>query len=319
MLSKKTVFILGAGASKPYGFPTAIELSNEVILNSSQLIKSIMRKYEQTEQIIKDDENIFGQGFLDKFKKAHNSHPISIDEFLSKENNFSFYGLQLMIHYLMMCERESRKQQKSDWIELLIDKVSKGVSFLVKDREIDKNFSKIKIITFNYERSFEHLLFKCLINKSYSENNVKHFLRLFSENIIHIYGSIGKILDSVSEKNIKSGFCQYGYCADDYELYRIIENIKIMYDERREFELKIKDFIKDAEQIFFLGFGFDEFNIANLYLNSIENPNVKIYGTVKGKAQHADKIKRMILEQNDKLANLVLEDVDCNSLIDNYL
>ena len=41
MLEKKTVFILGAGASKPYNFPTAIELSKDVISNFDSLIISI--------------------------------------------------------------------------------------------------------------------------------------------------------------------------------------------------------------------------------------------------------------------------------------
>ena len=41
MLEKKTVFILGAVASKPYNFPTAIELSKDVISNFDSLIISI--------------------------------------------------------------------------------------------------------------------------------------------------------------------------------------------------------------------------------------------------------------------------------------
>ena len=146
-------------------------------------------------------------------------------------------------------------------------------------------------------------------------------MRLFTKNIIHIYGSFGKILNSVSENNIETGFCEYGYSANSDELDEIIKNIKLIYDERKEYDIIIKDFLKDAEQIFFLGFGYDEFNVKNLCLSSVENPDVKIYGTAKGKAQRIDRIKKFILEQNDNFiqANIIIEDIDCKTLLEKYL
>lgn len=325
MLNKKTVFILGAGASKPYGFPTTFELSEQIIYGAFDIVKSIFRRQNESDMWIKENRfKDYEIGFLNVFKKAYSSNPISVDDFLSRENNLTFYGsygLKLVIHYLLMLEDENRIRIKDDWIELLTKKISKGISFLVKEEEneIDKNFSKIKIITFNYERSFEYFLYKSLIGNGYTENQVESFLRLFNKNILHIYGAMGKILNTVFEKTIEEGFWNYGALPDEDELYRMKNNIKIIYDERKEYEKIIKEFFKDVEQIFFLGFGYDEFNIDNLFLTSIENPDIKIYGTIKGRVHHFDKIKKSIIEQNNKLTNLVLEDVDCNNLIDRYL
>ena len=40
MITEKTVFILGAGASKPYGFPTALELRKDIIYKFPNLYKN---------------------------------------------------------------------------------------------------------------------------------------------------------------------------------------------------------------------------------------------------------------------------------------
>jgi hypothetical protein len=329
MLEKKTVFILGAGASKPYNFPTAIELSKEVISNFDSLIISICEeranrtilstKEDYLLKKIKEYNRKFGE-FKDTNNKDNNN--ISIDEYISRENREYMrpYALKLMSHYLMQREEKSKRLNKSDWIELLVNKASYGVDSLVKSgtSEIDKNLSNIRIITFNYERSFEHFLLESLKNKTFEENNVKRFMCLFTKNIIHIYGSFGKILNSVSENNIETGFCEYGYSANSDELDEIIKNIKLIYDERKEYDIIIKDFLKDAEQIFFLGFGYDEFNIKNLCLSSVENPDVKIYGTAKGKAKFLDRIKKLILDQNSKFQrdNIEIKDIDCKTMLE---
>lgn len=320
MINNKTVFILGAGASKPYGFPTSVELSNEVISNSFQLVKSIYRKNGITDKFFREKEREYKIFFLSKFEEANKSRSISIDDFISKENNSigRNKALKLMIHCLMRFEEGSIERNYSDWIELFIDRISQGVKSLVENGKIDDNLSNVKIITFNYERSFEYFLLKRL-SETYPQK-AKLFLRLFTNNIVHVYGSIGKILDSYLERDINGGFCDYGYFADDVGLDIIIQNIKLIYDERMDSDAKIKEFLKDVDQIFFLGFGYDGFNVNNLSLRLIENQEVVIYGTVKGKVEHIDNIKQLIHNQNDKITidRILLYDFDCKTLIDKH-
>jgi hypothetical protein len=312
MLKEKTLLVLGAGASKPYCFPTALELATKIISKDFEIVKSIYRKNCITEKCFENKLRAFTMHFLYDFNKAQ---PISIDEFVlgqKKNRNSEIAAKKLMVSYLLKLEEISEEISEYNWVELFFDIVSKGVASLFDDEEnIDENFEKVKIITFNYERSFEHFLLARL-NNSNKVNSAIAFLRSFQKNIIHIYGTIGNILDSFNESGVR-----YGFCPTNNDLYNIIDNIRLTYDERNIFDEKINKFLSDVEQVFFLGFGFDENNLENLRLNMIQNSEVKIFGTIKGRELEKEKVTKLILKKNlrFKKENIILEGVDCNTLI----
>ena len=79
MIKEKTVYILGAGASKPYGYPTGKELTNYI---RNKLINDIIKDTEipQHSLYITKIEEI-----INKFSKSTNK---SIDLFLTRNPEY---------------------------------------------------------------------------------------------------------------------------------------------------------------------------------------------------------------------------------------
>ena len=122
MIDEPTLFILGAGASKPYGFPLGAELR-------SQIISDFLSDYEQLlatstmtkingERELRDVKN-----FITHFKGAPT---YSIDDYLAYNPIFSYYGKIAIALYIRKKEIESKfiedmdpKDAKEDWYRYL--------------------------------------------------------------------------------------------------------------------------------------------------------------------------------------------------------
>ena len=132
----------------------------------------------------------------------------------------------------------------------------------------------MSFITFNYDRSLEQFLFeaiRCHFGKT-PEECVK---KMDNFPIIHIYGQIGLL-----PWQDQSG-TEYSPKIDVVHRLRLaIESIKLINDERsietsEEFQ-KAYQLIREAEQIFILGFGFDETNLERLQINLMKGKQVAI-------------------------------------------
>lgn len=145
MIKEKTVFILGAGASKPYGFPTGFEL-REKICN------------ERIDQIHLQDDTLILKYKIDDFRKTFsNSLNTSIDLFLSRNKNFEDIGKYTIIHKILKAEHDSKEPSdifdKQNWISYLYDRLTKKFT---DDSYYKIADNKINIITFNYDRLVEN-------------------------------------------------------------------------------------------------------------------------------------------------------------------
>ena len=102
MITHDTVFILGAGASKPYGFPTAWELKLDIIKNFHKRIQKIISGYNS---YLGNYEQVLTQ-FINHFRDSHN---VSIDLFLSRNPLFSSIGKDAIVLSLLESEKSSLK------------------------------------------------------------------------------------------------------------------------------------------------------------------------------------------------------------------
>lgn len=271
MINEKTLFILGAGASMPYGFPSASELRESILINSNA-VRGMQYINQRT---ISPDKNITLpdiDSFKDIFSKSSNN---SIDYFLSRNDKLMEFGKMCIVHSINKFELISvfneaieKENRAFDWYRFLFN-------FMIKTlREPDSgnNFTQnmVGFLTFNYDRSLENYFYTSLRN-TFSQNlNDKDCLRLINElGIEHIYGSVDP-----SEYLVP-----YKKKFDYNDITKHMKNISIMTEPNLNSIDIFSQKISKYNRIFFLGFSYDEINLRNIGFWIALHPTHKIYGT----------------------------------------
>ncbi len=316
MITENTVLVLGAGASKPYGYPTALELREKIIYNFiPEFTKFLNETYGGSDRE-KDPYLKRISLMIEAFKKSSTS---SIDLFLSRNKIFDKHGKDVITFLLSKYEmtskfREDVDSRNHDWYFTLYNFLTKDIT----TTEDLKNFSqnKLKVITFNYDRSFEHFIYESLQNSFVgNEPEINKLMRDFS--VIHIYGKIAPLdwepIPGISYKN--------PHLVQLYNDYS--KNLQIIYDERKSSQEQIIETLSEAKNIFFLGFGFAEENLNALGLDKFQfSPEQNIYGTAFGLTQNEIfKCQNLLRENNSHMMieKFLLENCDSLTLLRNHL
>lgn len=276
MITDSTILILGAGASKPYGYPTALELRQEIITKFLPLYKKFFDTNDQ--KLYPDNHPLIRTltQLIDVFKKSSTS---SIDLFLSRNKSYYKIGKEIISFLLANYEMESKFREdivdrKYDWYFALYNILTQDI---VNPDDIDKfNDNKISIITFNYDRSFENFIYESLLNsfttKREEINNLVKKLK-----ILHVYGKLAPL----PWENINGVGYQSSQLQDSPGRYS--DNIQIIYEERESVREEILNLINEAQNIFFLGFGYAKENLEAIGLNRpILKKGHNIWGTALG-------------------------------------
>ena len=312
MIKEKTVFILGAGASYPYGYPTGFELRKEICLN----FNNDYIHYYKNKKIRDDDDKI--QKKITQFIKKFSDSLNSIDLFLTRNKEFEDIGKFAIVHHILKSESKSKNPSdyfdKQDWISYFYDRLT---NTFIDDQYYKISDNNISIITFNYDRLLENSLFLALENSFTSVNHYKVIEEIKKLNIFHVYGKIAQ-LDWEDEKD----GLKYKSKIDSINPLNYKDNINVIYGQRKTPNLHDAIvFIKDAKRIFFLGFGFAKENLEVLSIQDNINSMQKIYGTAYGSTKREIfKIKSFFSKTHaSNKPNLIIEDCDCLTLLRNYL
>lgn len=281
MIDIPTVFILGAGSSKPYGYPTGAEL-RKIIITEFYNELSILLKQSSIPPDKKQSHLREAKKFIDAFDK---SSIVSIDKFLSLNPIFSYYGKIAIIVSIYKKEKLSKFREevdpKQDWYTLLFNRM---ISTFDKSSDFDKFCeNKVAFITFNYDRSFEYFIYESFYYTSW-EN--RHEIESASLDInyinrnkyipfpfIHVYGQVDKIKEFDGS--------DYREKFDFSDIEKLSENIRVIGERANNID-EIKRIITESERIFFLGFGYAKENMDSIGILDIINEKWQIYGTAKG-------------------------------------
>lgn len=255
MVNTKTVFILGAGASMPYGLPSGAELRNS-ICKSAQFNSPMVTAL--TSECGVDPHHFMD--FANAFLRA--SLP-SIDAFLAKRPDCAEIG-KLAIAY-ELCGREAPNRifdvdNNDHWY---------GALWSAMERDLDSptllRHNHIRFVTFNYDRSLEYFLHEA----------TKHTFKLSDEAaleacqeipILHVYGSLGGFHFEQSESTRP-----YMETSDGTALRQAAAALRVIPEARhddKDFETA-RSWFDWAERICFLGFGFDALNMERLGLADV--------------------------------------------------
>lgn len=327
MIKKSTVFILGAGASIPYGYPSGETLVTETVneLLSQGTLFEICRKLDFTEQQI-----------INFAKALSRSGDKSIDAFL--ERNSAFIKLGKVVITLKLIEKEDEKYLFSPgddkWYGDLVNEL--------KSSSVDGFDNNVSFLTFNYDRSFDHYLFVSIKN-SYEELKYDKQCAEIVNNIpiIHLHGQIGKLPWQANEgigrqysnsfkeieviKRILSVNEAY-YSRDELTearsyILKVSEQIKIIYEKELDRDSGFQDaknLLDKSNNIYFLGFGYHDDNLRRLNISEI-SPSIKrnidgtSYGLGAAKRKHVKFVsngKISLSDKNYKVVEFLKERVD---------
>lgn len=287
MIDEPTFFILGAGASKPYGFPTGGELKNQIVSAfPGDFAKLLDTDTNSRMPFMKEKRDAQVKDFLEQFK---NSPIESIDRYLAINPKFSFYGKVAITYYIRQREVASNfncdlnsPNCREDWLGLIFRHMTSSI----KQPEDFTKFrgNKVAFITFNCDRSLEYRLCDSFCS-TFCETG-RDPQSLLSENIpfpiIPVYGQVGNLSVFGPWDDISSGY------RDEDVNFKTIKalsrQIRIIGEASAE-ELKnqFRAIIANHKRIFFLGFGYAKENLDEINLLGIIDDKWQMFGTaIKG-------------------------------------
>ena len=337
MFRSKTVFILGAGASKEVGLPLGEELkkkiADNVYLDIDDFGKIVACKDFETIDVLKHYANQNNlKSPLNTACRLYNAlpHAASIDNLLdahSGDELFEVCGKLGIVRSILESERESKiyydynqkNKKKINFDKLCNTWFSGFVKALVENvqkNKLDGIFDNVSILNFNYDRCVEHYLFESLQDYYFLERGeAEEVVRKL--NILHPYGSVGKLPWQV---NNSQNAVPFG--AKTYNMLDLSSQIKTFSEKVSESENinKIRLAVQEAEIIVFLGFAFHRQNLDLIRPKS--NSKVKkIFATAyEISKSDCEIISAQIYETlRTQTSNIVLRsDLTCGSFFKEY-
>ncbi|MBW8034688.1 MAG: hypothetical protein FVQ79_03275 [Planctomycetes bacterium] len=272
MIERKTVLVLGAGASCPFDFPIGKELVKIIIQNLEPniLLYNILVDHG------------FGKGNIRDFSNALlGAQPASIDAFLEHRLDFEKIGKEAIAGSLLPFECWSQFNSmllagKNNWYRYLFSRLNTSFETFG-----DNNLS---VITFNYDRSFEHYLFTVLKN-TYKKTDEECAEKMKSIPVVHLHGSLGKL----DWQDSPLSLVHYEAWTDSENrglaVKRGGENIIIVHEANKETDefKKAHELLSQADCVYFLGFGFNKDNVERLKIKTLLNKSLS-RGTAQGTA-----------------------------------
>lgn len=261
MITQKTVFIIGAGASIPYKFPSGSELVNIICENLNPATKSYQIVQETSDCHSKD---------VDEFRNSlKHSGKMSVDGFLEHRPEFLKIGKMAIATALIQFECPGNMfgspVGNRNWYEYLYNRMNSSFE--------NFNTDKFSILTFNYDRSFEYFLFTSL-KHSYGKNDEDIYEKLRKLNIIHLHGQLGYLPWQ------SDNYREYNNILNHKEVKKAGNAIKIIsenFENAPQFK-EAYQILSTSKYICFLGFGYNPANLERLKLDALL-PNAKIMGS----------------------------------------
>ena len=275
MIKEDTVFIIGAGANVPYGFPTGAKLRKLIVNNFSQHTKKQVQKSNGSSQHhLFNKIDTLANSFCSEFDSSGTQ---SIDLFLSRRPvEYGQIGKFAIAYYIYRAEAESLfnvkmqdKYSEQDWMGFLFNWMSDELRTKDDYRRFSSN--KITFISFNYDRSLENYLYTCFTNNwpnaDYNSIPIRHLIPF---KVYHVYGSLGALPWEEKTDRFKIDYPRTSSNSlDDYNtLENMSNNINLIGDRRDAVVESAINKISEAKNIFFLGFGFANENLQALNIPS---------------------------------------------------
>ena len=210
MFHRRTLFVVGAGASVEVDFPAGRELARAIAgkmdIRFGEGGQFIGSGDEALYRHIVDKRRNDDQEWFQAARRLKNGLPFaqSIDDFLDQHRNdqhINLYGKAAIAKAIAGAERKSQlffdapagKSFDDDriadtWLVKFMSMLSRGTP----RENVFHIFDKVDFVIFNYDRCVEHFLINALA-RSYSIANADAASIVDALKILHPYGSIGDL------------------------------------------------------------------------------------------------------------------------------
>jgi len=300
---ESTVFILGAGASWHYGFPTGEALVREIGKKGA-----ILARYYQHSMKIGNPEYPKFLAETD-WKRAweqcerlnralQQANPLVIDYFLGLNPDLQEVGKLLIAWVLLERDARSRRHHgninrtefaEDDWCRFVTHEL--GVGCVASD-DLFKN--KVSFVTFNYDMSLEARLLNGLRHiELFAAADIEKFLS--GSRIIHVYGKLANSQpdalpwsvendDPHSFKGFNSGDYHVNFAKLLNAVHDASTDLRVIDPHNKGADAEniqlARTQITYAKRLFILGYGFDENNNQRLKLSeAIRQHKKRVYFT----------------------------------------
>lgn len=251
-MTVKTLFVLGAGASKPYGMPLGSELRGKLLALTSPGVKPT----DMGTIVAGSNGQPYDEAFTGKFhREFRDSATLSIDSFLARRTEYMELGKALIAILLLNAEQEAKLASgiEGDWYSHFWQRVSTNPW---------KTFdlSRYAIVTFNYDRTFEVFLIRAMM-ATYGKTYEECLAQLMSMDICHVYGDLGEIPGKSEEFET-----MLAHGAREDLVRKAYERIELMAEHRNATAgvVRAREHVRSANRLVFLGFGYDDLNLKRL-------------------------------------------------------
>jgi len=283
MFKRRTLFVVGAGASAEVNFPVGTQLAS--IIGQ----KADIRFEEFNKPVGKGDIDLFVQLTrqltyqADEYQKAGCiirdgvGYSQSIDDFLDQHRSndiVNLFGKAAIVKAILEAEKKSklyidpaksRGPAPDDWANTWFVKFMQILTRGIAKEDVDTVCDNVSFIVFNYDRCVEHFLAYAL-SRSYDIYE-DHAMSIVSKTpVIHPYGLVSR--------QVPFGQTSVNYFEQSKGIKTYTEQIHSPTVAR------IQDEIKKAECIVFLGFAYRSPNLP--LLTSGPSTPRPIFGTAWG-------------------------------------
>jgi hypothetical protein len=264
---KNFVFVLGAGASVDFGFPTGAELKDLIV---TKLADTSSLEYEALRGVGVHRRHI------EEFAFSLGRSPMSsVDGYLAKVPPVGrFVGKLAIAACLMSFESKYaiHKPRKENWFNYLYQKMEEGA------KSIEEFYTnKVAFITYNYDRSLEELFSAAFSSHYRPDPGLIDMAKTIP--IIHVHGQLGHH----PSIHLGQGRREYDAMINNPKALKIAaDGIRIINENiggNSAFR-RAHIVLENADIVCFLGFGYLEKNLARLRLS--KSKCVTFYGTTLG-------------------------------------
>lgn len=337
-MSQKTVFIIGAGASKEVNLPIGSELKKSIANVLTFTTNNSYGGPGSGDEIIADAFRIKSAEYQSFFKASAEicramPQAISIDNFLdarSGNESIVFCGKLAIVRTILQAEAKSSlsinpgsnkinfHEVEDTWFNSFFQQLTENC----KPKDLEKRMNSIALIIFNYDRCIEHYLYHAL--KNYYSISTQEAIQLLQQiEIYHPYGSVGSL-----PWQDTSCFIEYGANPSADQLIEKAQKIKTFTEGNDESSSQIKSIrshMETSHRFIFLGFAFHPLNMELLLpspLTSNSSAKRHIYATCHGISVENEiyikqelKNKLRIDASNTSLLNICMSNCSCNELL----
>lgn len=334
MIKKKTLFVVGAGASAEFGLPVGSELQNQIarlvdirFRNGIDMISGDGQVYEIARRQFQEGRNAYLQAgrWIGEAIALSNS----IDNFMdvhSADKHVRVMGCLAIAKAIAKAERSSKLY--FDWrnnnneiafdalVATWLPKLFRYMQEGRRKEDVEQFFDSVSFVVFNYDRCIEHFFFRAL-RKFYAITDGRAAEVVGGANIVHPYGTIGLLPWQTQQPD---GVVEFG--ADECPLWEMAQRIRTYTDQVDDQTTldRIRAMIADAEIICFLGFSYQAQNMTLLMPETQTTPGTAIGTAYDISDFNVQQIKSEIAKGLGRSAHLDNGRADgkCAAFLDKY-